>query len=192
MNMPSSHIQAGNHLLDPNRDASWVHSVSSEAVPRLKRAVRKPSKFEKSAWSLLTTICLNALGAMDLRAYGSWMSAPKLFFQDFEDLAEAFDPARLREWPPDVRRIAVQKTFSFWAVFFWFLTVPRKGASNRGYYVTFLCLFRSPFGDHVVTFRELPPCHLCGTCGRPIFIQCWYWDELHSPYEGAKPQPSTG
>ena len=28
--------------------------------------------------------------------------------------------------------------------------------------------------------------------GRLIFIQCWYWEELHSAYEGAKLQPSTG
>ena len=28
--------------------------------------------------------------------------------------------------------------------------------------------------------------------GRPIFIQCQYWEELHSLYEVAKPQPSTG
>ena len=29
-------------------------------------------------------------------------------------------------------------------------------------------------------------------CGRPIFIQCWYWEELCLLYEGAKPQPGTG
>ena len=28
--------------------------------------------------------------------------------------------------------------------------------------------------------------------GRPTFIQCWYWEELRSLYEGAEPQPSTG
>ena len=28
--------------------------------------------------------------------------------------------------------------------------------------------------------------------GRPIFIQCWYWEEFLSLYEGAEPQPSTG
>ena len=32
------------------------------------------------------------------------------------------------------------------------------------------------------------------TCevGRPIFIQCQYWEELRSLYEGAEPQPNTG
>ena len=29
-------------------------------------------------------------------------------------------------------------------------------------------------------------------CGRPIFIQCRCWGELCSPYEVARPQPSTG
>ena len=34
---------------------------------------------------------------------------------------------------------------------------------------------------------------IAGTqAGRPIFIQCWFWEELRSPYEDAKPQPSTG
>ena len=28
--------------------------------------------------------------------------------------------------------------------------------------------------------------------GRLMFIQCWYWEELRSLYEGAKPQPSAG
>ena len=31
-----------------------------------------------------------------------------------------------------------------------------------------------------------------GASGRPIFIQCWYWELLCSSYEVAKPQPSTG
>ena len=29
-------------------------------------------------------------------------------------------------------------------------------------------------------------------CGRPTFIQYLCWEELCSPYEVAKPQPSTG
>ena len=27
--------------------------------------------------------------------------------------------------------------------------------------------------------------------GRPNLIQCTYWEELHSPHEGTKPQPVT-
>ena len=35
--------------------------------------------------------------------------------------------------------------------------------------------------------------HLCkDQNGRPIFIQCWYWEELRSLYEVAKLQPGTG
>ena len=35
-----------------------------------------------------------------------------------------------------------------------------------------------------------PPESLCS--GRPIFIQCRYWEEMRSLYGGAEHQPSTG
>ena len=40
-------------------------------------------------------------GDMDVRAFGSWMSAPKclFFFQDFEGLTEVFAPGRPPGYP---------------------------------------------------------------------------------------------
>ena len=45
---------------------------------------------------------------MDVRAFGSWTSAPKsLFFQDFEGLTEVFAPGRPQGYPrgrpPDIQ-----------------------------------------------------------------------------------------
>ena len=56
----------------------------------------------------LTEVFLNSPGVMDVRAFGSWMSAPKcLFFQGLEGLTEVFAPGRLpgypRGRPPDIR-----------------------------------------------------------------------------------------
>ena len=61
---------------------------------------------------------------MDVRAFGSWMSAPKcLFFQDFEGLTEAF-AAGGGVLPPDVRRISARTSAGYpapkltlWAAF---------------------------------------------------------------------------
>ena len=56
----------------------------------------------------LTEVFLNPPRVMDVRAFGSWTSAPKcLFFQDFEGLTEVFAPGRPpgypRGRPPDIR-----------------------------------------------------------------------------------------
>ena len=44
---------------------------------------------------------------MDVRAFGSWTSAPTCFFQDLEGLTEGFAPGRPpgypRGRPPDIR-----------------------------------------------------------------------------------------
>ena len=54
---------------------------------------------------------------MDVRAFGSWMSAPKcLFFQDSEGLTEAFAPGRRRDIRVDVRAISGPKPLAAWAI----------------------------------------------------------------------------
>ena len=53
---------------------------------------------------------------MDVRAFGSWMSAPKclfLVFPGFEGPDRSFGPEYPREWPSDVRRMSVPKNFLF-------------------------------------------------------------------------------
>ena len=54
---------------------------------------------------------------MDVRVFGSWMSAPKSFFQAFEGLSEVFAPGHPHEWPRDVRRMSGPKTFSLGCFF---------------------------------------------------------------------------
>ena len=58
------------------------------------------------------------LRVVDVRAFGSWMSAPKcLFFHGFKDPDRSFDPGYPREWPPHVRVISVPKTSSLGWIF---------------------------------------------------------------------------
>ena len=57
---------------------------------------------------------------MDVRAFGSWTSAPKcLFSQDFEGLTEVFAPGRPPEYPrghpPDIQPQGPKLTL--WAAF---------------------------------------------------------------------------
>ena len=63
---------------------------------------------ENSARSFSDRSFLNPPRVMDVRAFGSWTSAPKcLFFQDFEGLTEVFAPGRPQGYPrgrpPDIR-----------------------------------------------------------------------------------------
>ena len=68
---------------------------------------------ENSAQSFSDRSFWKSLRVVDVRAFGSWMSAPKcLFFQDFEFPDRSFGPGYPREWPPDVRGISVPKTSS--------------------------------------------------------------------------------
>ena len=69
---------------------------------------------ENSAQSFSDRSFWKSLRVVDVRAFGSWISAPKcLFFQEFEHPDRSFGPGYPREWPPDVRRISGPKTSSF-------------------------------------------------------------------------------
>ena len=60
---------------------------------------------DRSAWK--------PLRVLDVRAFGSWTSAPKCFaFQDFDRPGRSFGPGYPREWPPDVRGMSVPQTSS--------------------------------------------------------------------------------
>ena len=65
-----------------------------------------PKFSDRSFWKPLKVV--------DVRAFGSWMSAPKclFFFQDFDRPDRSFGPGYPREWPPDVRGMSVPKTSS--------------------------------------------------------------------------------
>ena len=68
---------------------------------------------EDSAQSFSDRTFWKSLGVMDVRAFGSWMSAPKcLFSQDFDRPDRSFGSGYPREWPPDVRGMSVPKTSS--------------------------------------------------------------------------------
>ena len=68
---------------------------------------------ENSAQSFSDRSFWKSLGVVDVRALGSWISAPKcLLFQDLERPDRSFGPGYPREWPPDVRGISGPKTFS--------------------------------------------------------------------------------
>ena len=55
---------------------------------------------ENSAQSFSDRSFWKSLGVVDVRAFGSWMSAPKcLFFQYFEGPDRSFGPGYPREWP---------------------------------------------------------------------------------------------
>ena len=61
---------------------------------------RKRGEGEIQPEVFLTKVFENPPGVMDVRAFGSWMSAPKcLFFQDFEGLTEVFAPGRPPGYP---------------------------------------------------------------------------------------------
>ena len=103
----------------PQNGRVHLHSIHCWTAQKKKRTMTKcPKEVEKmstvhigdenSARSFLTEVFLNPPGVMDVRAFGSWMSAPKcLFFQDFEGLSEVFAPARPPGYPcgrpPDIR-----------------------------------------------------------------------------------------
>ena len=54
-----------------------------------------------------------SLRVVDVRAFGSWMSAPIcLFFENFHRPDRSFGPGYPREGPPDVRGTSVPKTYS--------------------------------------------------------------------------------
>ena len=62
---------------------------------------------ERSFWKPLQRV-------VDVRAFGSWMSAPKrLFFHDLDRPDRSFGPGYLPEWPPDV----CGKNFLFGLIF---------------------------------------------------------------------------
>ena len=59
-----------------------------------------------------------SLMVVDVRAFGSWMSAPKcLFSQDFERPDRSFGPGYPREWPPGCPREIRPKNFLFGLIF---------------------------------------------------------------------------
>ena len=63
-----------------------------------------PKISDRSFWKPLRVV--------DVRAFGSWMSAPKcLLFQDFQRPDRSFGPGCPREWPPDVRGMSVPNLF---------------------------------------------------------------------------------
>ena len=68
---------------------------------------------ENSAQSFSDRSFWKSLRVVDVRAFGSWMSAPKcLFFQDLGRPDRSFGSGYPREWPPDVRGMSVPKTSS--------------------------------------------------------------------------------
>ena len=94
---------------------------------------------ENSAQSFSDQNFWKSLRVVDVRAFGSWMSAPKclFFFQDFEGPDRSFGPGYPREWPPDVRGISVPKTSSLG----WFF-VPER--THRFYMALHINLVRGP------------------------------------------------
>ena len=68
---------------------------------------------ENSAQSFSDRSFSKSLRVVDVRTFGSRISAPKcLFFQDFERPDRSFGPGYPREWPPDVRGMSGPKTSS--------------------------------------------------------------------------------
>ena len=66
----------------------------------------------------LTEVSLNPPMVMDIRAFGSWTSAPKReFLQDFEGLAKFLPSDVRRDIRVDVRRISGPKTYSLGCFF---------------------------------------------------------------------------
>ena len=73
---------------------------------------------ENSAQSFSDRSFWKSLRVVDVRPFGSWMSAPKcLFFQDFDCPDRSFGPGYPREWPLDVRGASVPKTSSLGCFF---------------------------------------------------------------------------
>ena len=73
---------------------------------------------ENSAQSFSDRSFCKSLGVVDVRAFGSWMSAPKcLFFQHFECPDRSFGPGCPREWPPGRPRDIHPKNFLFGLIF---------------------------------------------------------------------------
>ena len=73
---------------------------------------------ENSAQSFSDRSFWKSLRLMDVRAFGSWMSAPRcFFFRDFERPDRSFGQGYPREWPPDVRGISIPKTSSLGCFF---------------------------------------------------------------------------
>ena len=95
------------------KGVSWC---TLECYPVLSLNGLKLCKFvgnENSARSFSDRNFWKSLRVVDVRAFGSWMSALKcLFFQDFDRPDRSFGPGYPREWPPDVRGMSVPKTSS--------------------------------------------------------------------------------
>ena len=74
---------------------------------------------ENSARSFSDRSFFDPPRVMDVRTFGSWMSAPKcLFFQDFKGLTEVFCPPDVRrDIRVDVRGISSPKTYSLGCFF---------------------------------------------------------------------------
>ena len=71
-------------------------------------------------------------GVMYVRAFGSWMSAPKclFFFQDFEGLTEVFAPDVRRDIRVDVCGISHPKTYSLGCCFIELLKTAMFGGED--------------------------------------------------------------
>ena len=88
----------------PLQQRLGVASLSTLSLQRTKKQpeVFLPEVFFCTPWGY---------ELMDVRAFGSWTSAPNcLFVQGFRGLPEVFDPRRPNEGPRDLRRMSGPKT----------------------------------------------------------------------------------
>ena len=84
----------------PNSQSSPILVSHVYLSRKTHSELRQKSRTKIQPEVFLTEVFFNPLGVMDVRAFGSWMSAPKcLFFQDFEGLTEVFAPGRPPGYP---------------------------------------------------------------------------------------------
>ena len=136
---------------------------------------------ENSAQSFSDRSFWKSLRVVDVRAFGSWMSAPKcLFFQDCDRPDRSFGPGYPREWPPDVRGMSVPKTSSLG----WFFVLEIK--SGQTHFSTGL-FFTSFIRPSPVTHREEP--RTCNDGCRETCLIRWKM-QLHEIHKsGSAPPP---
>ena len=122
---------------------------------------------ENSAQSFSDQSFWKSIRVVDVRAFGSWISAPKcLFFHNFDRPDWSFGPGYPHEWPPDVRGISGPKTSSL-GCFFLLEDCSTKitVSSSR---ITKIIIFRPKVGKELPKqFPEPPSVVFCTTRGDP-------------------------
>ena len=102
------------HPISTLRDCKQRNSTANKKLQLQKSfTCEKLLGNENSAQSFSDRSFWKSLRVVDVRAFGSWMSAPKcLFSQGLGGPDRSFGPGYPREWPRDVRGISGPKTSS--------------------------------------------------------------------------------